>query len=86
MNRPGLTISIVSYNTSTLLRDCLNSVYENIEDIKFEIIVVDNNSTDDSVEMIRKEFPQVTLIQNKENVGFAKANNQVLSGGKGKFF
>jgi len=67
MNRSGLTISIISYNTSGLLRDCLNSVHKNIKDIKFEIIVVDNNSTDDSVEMIRKEFPQVTLIQNKEN-------------------
>lgn len=86
MNRPDLTISIISHNTSGLLRDCLNSVYKNIKDIKFEIIVVDNNSTDDSVEMIRKEFPQVTLIQNKENVGFAKANNQALSRSKGRFF
>ena len=86
MNSLDLTVSIVSYNTRNLLKGCLNSVYENIRGIKFEVIVIDNNSTDDSVEMIRKEFPQVILIQNKENVGFAKANNQALSGGKGRFF
>lgn len=86
MNRPDLTISIVSYNTRNLLRDCLNSVYDNVRDIKFEIIVVDNDSTDDSPEMIKKEFPQVTLIENKENVGFAKANNQAFNRSKGRFF
>ena len=86
MNSLDLTISIVNYNTRNLLKGCLNSVYENIRGIKFEVIVVDNNSTDDSLEMLKKEFPQVILIQNKENVGFAKANNQALSGGKGRFF
>ena len=86
MNSLDLTISIISYNTSGLLRDCLNSVYKNIKDIKFEIIVVDNNSTDGSAEMIKKEFPQITLIQNKENVGFARANNQALNRGRGRFF
>jgi len=86
MNRPDLTISIISYNTSGLLKDCLNSVYENVKDIKFEIIVVDNSSTDDSPEMVKKEFPQVTLIENKENVGFAKANNQAFNRSKGRFF
>ncbi len=86
MSDPDLTISIVSHNTRNLLRDCLSSVYENIKDIKFEAIVVDNNSTDDSLEMVKKEFPQVALIENKENVGFAKANNQALNRGRGRFF
>lgn len=86
MSSPDLTISIVSYNTSALLRDCLNSVYENIRDIKLEVIVVDNNSTDKSAEMLKKGFPQITLIQNKENVGFAKANNQALRKSKGRSF
>ncbi len=86
MTSPDLTISIVSYNTSALLRNCLNSVYGNVKGVKFEIVVVDNNSTDGSLEMVRKEFPQVALIQNKENVGFAKANNQALSRSKGRFF
>lgn len=86
MSNPDLTISIVSHNTRNLLRDCLSSVYDNIKDIKFEVIVVDNNSTDDSLEMVKKKFPQVTLVENKENVGFAKANNQVLNRGRGRFF
>ena len=86
MNRPDLTISIISYNTSDLLKGCLNSVYENIRGIKFEVIVIDNNSTDDSPGMLKKEFPQVTLIQNKGNVGFARANNQAFNRSKGRFF
>lgn len=86
MNSLDLTVSIVNYNTRNLLKDCLKSVYESIRGIKFEVIVVDNNSTDDSLEMIRKEFPWVTLIENGGNVGFAKANNQALNRGKGRFF
>ncbi len=86
MNSLDLTISVVNYNTRDLLRGCLDSVYENIRGIKFEVVVVDNNSADDSLEMLKKEFPQVILIQNKENVGFAKANNQALSRSKGRFF
>lgn len=86
MNSLDLTVSIVNYNTRDLLKDCLNSVYKNIRGIKFEVIVVDNNSTDDSLGMIKKEFPWVTLIENGGNVGFAKANNQALNRGKGRFF
>lgn len=86
MNNPDLTISIINYNTKDLLKGCLNSVYGSIKNIKFEIIIVDNNSTDGSVEMLKKEFPQVSLIENKENVGFARANNQALKRSKGKFF
>jgi len=86
MNSLHLTVSIVNYNTRDLLKDCLKSVYESIRGIKFEVIVVDNNSSDDSLEMIKKEFPWVTLIENGGNVGFAKANNQALNRGKGRFF
>ena len=86
MNSLHLTVSIVNYNTRDLLKDCLKSVYESIRGIKFEVIVVDNNSTDDSLEMIKKEFSWVTLIENGGNVGFAKANNQALNRGKGRFF
>ncbi len=86
MNSLDLTVSIVNYNTRDLLKDCLNSAYENIKGVKFEVILVDNNSTDDSVKMIKEEFPWVTLIENGGNVGFAKANNQALNRGKGRFF
>jgi len=80
-----LTISIVSYNTKDLLRNCLNSIYKNIKGIKFEVIVVDNGSKDDSIKMLKREFPQVKLIINKNNLGFAKANNQAIKESKGKY-
>jgi len=66
---------IVNYNTKILLRQCINSIYQHTKDIDFEIIVVDNASSDDSTEMIKCEFPKVILIQSKENLGFGKANN-----------
>lgn len=68
-----ISIIILSWNTKNLLRDCLRSI--NQKEV-FEIIVVDNNSSDGSVAMVQKEFPQVILIKNKKNLGFAKANNQ----------
>ncbi|MHA1381600.1 MAG: glycosyltransferase family 2 protein [Candidatus Helarchaeota archaeon] len=71
-----LSIIIVNYNTKDLLRNCLNSIIENTKGINYEIIVVDNASSDGSVERLKKEFPQVKIICNTENLGFAKANNQ----------
>ncbi|PIU03839.1 glycosyl transferase family 2 [Candidatus Shapirobacteria bacterium CG08_land_8_20_14_0_20_39_18] len=67
-----LSIIIVSYNTKDLLRKCLNS----LKGYDTEIIVVDNNSQDDSQSVVKKEFPDVHLIINDDNLGFAKANNQ----------
>ncbi len=77
--QPDLSIVIVSWNTRELLQSCLSSVFENAGDLKLEVIVVDNASTDGSVAMIRESFPQVRLIENKTNVGFAAANNLVFS-------
>ena len=70
-----LSIIIVNWNVKELLRNCLNSIYEKTQGFSFEIIVVDNASTDGSVEMVSSEFPQVKLLINAENLGFAKANN-----------
>lgn len=78
-----LSIVIVSWNTKKLLSDCLNSVYQNTNKHSFEIFVVDNNSPDLSAKMVRQEFPEVNLIANKENLGFAPANNQALKLAKG---
>ncbi len=74
-----LTISIVSYNTKDLTLQCLKSIYQNTHDVDYEIYVVDNASTDGSDEAIEKKFPEVKLIRNEENLGFAKANNQVIN-------
>ena len=73
-----LSIVIVSWNTRILLNDCLKSIYENTKKHSFEIFVVDNNSPDLSADMVRKEFPNVNLIYNTDNLGFAPANNQAL--------
>jgi len=73
-----LSIIIVSYNSSPFLKKCLTSLYQNNPSIPFEVLVVDNSSSDDSVEMVKGGFPQVILIENKENIGFAPANNFAL--------
>jgi GT2 family glycosyltransferase len=70
-----LSICIVNWNTSTLLRQCLDSIYRYTEGIRFEIIVVDNASRDDSVAMVRSQFPEVELIALDENAGFTRGNN-----------
>jgi GT2 family glycosyltransferase len=73
---PELSIIIVSYNTRDMLRDCLQSVINTTEDISIETIVVDNDSADGSAQMVEEEFPEVQLIANNANLGFAAANNQ----------
>jgi GT2 family glycosyltransferase len=77
--KPELSIIIVSYNTLQMTRECLASIFSNTSDLSLEVIVVDNNSHDGSVNMIRNEFSQVKIISNKENRGFAAANNQGFS-------
>jgi len=82
---PDLTIIIVNWNVKELLQNCLKSVYAQTKGTSFEIFVVDNASSDGSVETVEKEFPQVRLIKNRENVGFAKANNQAIRESKGRY-
>jgi hypothetical protein len=85
-NRVKLSIVIVNFNTKDLLAQCLDSLYSTVRKYEFEIIVVDNNSYDDSVNMIKNKYPEVYLIENKKNVGFACANNQGMQVGKGDYF
>lgn len=80
-----LSIIIVNWNTKDLLRDCLDSIYKETKNINFETFVVDNASQDKSAQMVRKNFPQVRLIQNQKNVGFSCANNQAVKLAKGKY-
>ena len=70
-----LSIVIVSYNVRTYLEQCLQSVQKALEGIEGEVFVVDNHSEDDSVAVVRADYPLVRLIENPENVGFARANN-----------
>ena len=80
-----LSIIIVSYNTKEVLQNCLHSIYSSSTKSSFETIVVDNHSTDGSVEMMKTEFPQVKLILNQENRLFAKANNQGAAIAQGEY-
>lgn len=70
-----LSVIILNYNVRFFLEQCILSVQKALENIEGEIIVVDNNSSDDSCEMIKTLFPNVILIENKENFGFPKGNN-----------
>src|SRR5258708_32715740 len=85
MNAPDLSIIIVSWNTRELLRDCVSSIQEHLGGVPHEVIVVDNASSDDSVEMINSEFPDVRVINNHENVGFGVANNQGMRAAAGEW-
>lgn len=80
-----LSIIIVSWNVKELLKGLLESIFVYTKDIKFEVIVVDNSSKDGSAEMVKKNFSQVKLIENKKNFGYSKAYNQGLKIGKGKY-
>ena len=85
MSTKSLSIIIVSWNTRKLLEDCLVSILAKPPTSPFETWVVDNASTDGSSRMVREKFPQVHLVENRENVGFARANNQALQRCTGKY-
>jgi hypothetical protein len=74
-----LSIVIVNYNTERLLKDCLRSVYAGANGTPFDIWVADNNSRDNSVPMVKSQFPAVKVVENRANVGFSRANNAVIS-------
>lgn len=83
-----LSVIIVNWNTRKLLARCLESLFDGVQvsaNLKVETYVVDNASTDGSAQMIAKCFPWVQLIQNADNVGFARANNQAIRQSKGRY-
>lgn len=80
-----ISIIIVNYNTKDLLKQCINSIINNTYDISYEIIVVDNASSDDSLNMLKSDFPNVTVIASKINGGFAYANNLGIKRCSGRY-
>lgn len=80
-----LSVIILNYNVRYFLEQCLQSIQDAISGIEAEIIVIDNASSDDSHTMVATKFPSVTLIQNKENTGFPKGNNQGAAIAKGEY-
>jgi GT2 family glycosyltransferase len=85
MTTLDLSIIIINWNTRDLLARCLHAVEATVQYITYETWVVDNASTDESVALLRRDFPQVKLIANTENVGFAKANNQAIQQAAGRY-
>lgn len=80
-----VSIIIVNFNTKELLKQLLTSITQNVKNVTYEIIVVDNNSTDGSKELLKTLFKKVILIANKSNLGFGKANNQGAKVAQGKY-
>lgn len=80
-----LSIVIVNWNTAQVTCDCLESIYATASGFAFETILVDNASSDGSVAMVRERFPQVEVIANRENRGFAAANNQGMAIARGRY-
>jgi len=86
MSEVTLSIIIVNWNTRDITRNCLQSIREQVTGISFEVIVVDNASSDASIEMIRAEFPDVRLIVNDDNLGFGRGSNQAMRAARGRYF
>jgi GT2 family glycosyltransferase len=76
MKKPDLSIVILNYNTSSLLKGCLESLYKCKDDLSFEVIVVDNGSSDGSWQMLEREFKWARVVETGENLGFAGGNNK----------
>src|SRR3990167_668192 len=82
---PDLSIIIVSWNVKNLLKKCLESIFRNQGDLTLEVIIVDNASRDGTMEMVKTNFPQIKMISNEKNFGFAAANNQGIKQTKGDY-
>ena len=80
-----LSIIIVSYKRLDCLRKCIQSIIDTVKKIRYEIIIVDNHSADGTPEVICQEFPSLRMIENTQNLGFAKGNNQGIRVSRGEF-
>jgi GT2 family glycosyltransferase len=74
-----LSIAIVTYNNEKIILRCIESIISHINDLTYQIYVIDNNSSDNTVDTLKKFHDKIILIQNKKNVGFGTAHNQVIS-------
>jgi hypothetical protein len=83
--RPDVSVVIVNWNAKDVLRGCLESVFAETRGVEYEVIVVDNASSDSSAEMVRDEFPQAKVIANGENRGFAAGNNDGIAAANGRY-
>ena len=82
---PDVSVCVVNWNCIDLLRKCLASVFAQTDGATFEVVVVDNASTDGAADMVAREFPHARLVRNRENVGFSRANNQAARLARGRY-
>jgi GT2 family glycosyltransferase len=82
---PEVSVCIANWNCAGLLRPCLQSLFGQPQGASFEVVIADNGSTDGAAEMVAAEFPQVVLIRNADNRGFARASNQAAALARGRF-
>jgi hypothetical protein len=80
-----VSVCIANWNCRELLRRCLESLYDQPQGVSFEVVVVDNASADGAADMVAAEFPGVTLVRNRDNRGFSKANNQAAALARGRY-
>ncbi len=85
MSNPEVSIIVISYNTRELTLDCIRSVFDQTKSVSFELIVLDNASSDGSADAIANEFPDIRLIASQDNVGFANGNNLAIEQAMGDF-
>jgi len=80
-----ISVILVSYNTIEMTKKALNDLFASVGNLKIEVFMIDNASRDNSAEVLRREYPNITLIENTQNVGFGRANNQALPHISGKY-
>src|SRR5215207_2040857 len=80
-----VTVCIPNWNCRDLLRACLESLHDQPQGVRMETVVVDNASTDGAADMVARDFPEVVLVRNAKNVGFARANNQAADRARGRY-
>jgi Predicted glycosyltransferases len=80
-----VSILIVTYQSEDEILNCIKSIYQNVNKIVFEIIIIDNASTDKTIKIIKDNFPEITVIENEQNKGFSFANNLGAKSAKGEF-
>lgn len=78
LNKIDVTIIIVTFNSSQIIENCIKSIIDKTYNLNYQIVVVDNKSNDNTIEIIQNNFSDIKIIQNKENLGFGKANNQAI--------
>ncbi len=82
---PDVSVCIANWNCAALLRRCLQSLFDQPQNVAFEVVVVDNGSTDGAAQMVADEFPRAVLVRNADNRGFARASNQAAAAARGRF-